>query len=133
MAPENLVSEHKSKYGFEKTVEAISSEASRKLWSMPFVHDLQASVAKSGKHIKPVKVIELCKPEYSGKMLELNDERIISVMMPCRVSVYEKEDGITYVGLLNNSLLADSLPANIASVMKTAANEIADIITLICE
>lgn len=123
MKNSQVVVEQKSRFGFEKTVQLLTETAEKHEWKVPFVHDLQQSLAKSGKHVRPVKVIEICKPQYSGKMLELNDERIISVMMPCRISVYEKEDGKTYIGLINAGELAAALPENIASVMKAAADE----------
>ncbi len=81
------------------------------------------SLAKSGKTVKPVKVIEICKPKYSGQMLELNDERIISVLMPCRISVYEKDDGFVYVSLLNTAEIVSGLPSKIARVMTEASAE----------
>ena len=124
----NLVVEHKSKFDFVKTVELLVDGAEKREWKVPFIHDLQLSLAKSGKTVKPVKVIEICKPQYSGKMLELNHERIISVMMPCRISVYEKEDGLTYVSLINTEELASGLPANIAGVMKEASDETLEIV-----
>jgi uncharacterized protein (DUF302 family) len=123
MKKSQIVVERKSRFGFEKTVQLLTETAEKHEWKVPFVHDLQQSLAKSGKHVRPVKVIEICKPQYSGKMLELNDERIISVMMPCRISVYEKEDGKTYIGLINTGELAAALPENIAAVMKAAADE----------
>ena len=123
MSKSQLVIEKKSRFGFDKTVQLLTETAEKNEWKVPFIHDLQQSLAKSGKHVKPVKVIEICKPEFSGKMLELNDERIISVMMPCRISVYEKEDGKTYIGLINAGEMAAALPENIASVMKAAADE----------
>jgi uncharacterized protein (DUF302 family) len=66
-------------------------------------------------------------------MLELNDERIISVMMPCRISVYEKEDGITYIGLINAGDLATGLQATIARVMKEASDETFEIVRSVTE
>ena len=118
-----VVLENQSRYGFDKTVEMLIAEAENREWKVPAVHDLQQSLAKSGKMVKPVKVIEICKPEYSGQMLELNHERIISVMMPCRISVYEKDDGKTYVSLINAGGLVAGLPSKIARVMKEASDE----------
>ena len=86
------------------------------------------SLEKSGKEVKPVKVIEICKPRYSGELLELNDERIISVMMPCRISVYEKDDGKTYVALINPGFMASGLPESITAVMSTASDEVFEIV-----
>lgn len=123
MKESQIVVEHKSRFGFEKTVEMLVADAERREWKIPAIHDLQQSLAKSGKTVKPVKVIEICKPEYSGQMLELNDERVISVMMPCRISVYEKDDGNTYVSLINAGEMSSGLPASIARVMKEASDE----------
>ena len=123
MKSNQLVIEHQSKHSFEKTVDLLVAEAERREWKIPAVHDLQQSLAKSGKSVKPVKVIEICKPKYSGQILELNHERIMSVMMPCRISVYEKEDGLTYIGLINAGELASGLPVKIAKVMKAASDE----------
>jgi uncharacterized protein (DUF302 family) len=127
-----IVIEHKSRFGFEKTVEMLVADAEKREWKVPAVHDLQQSLAKSGKDVRPVKVIEICKPQYSGQMLELNDERIISVMMPCRISVYEKDDGLTYVSLINTGEMVSGLPAKIARVMAEASNETFQIAKIVC-
>lgn len=128
MNEKKIVIEQRSLFGFDKTVETLIADAERKEWKVPFVHDLQQSLAKSGKAVRPVKVIEICKPKYSGQMLELNDERIISVMMPCRISVFEKEDGLTYIGLINVEALSAGLPSHIAEVMKAASDETLEIV-----
>jgi len=126
-----MVIETPSKFDFDKTVEMIISEAERRDWKVPAVHDLQQSLAKSGKTVKPVKVIEICKPVYSGQMLELNHERIMSVMMPCRISVYTKEDGKTYTALLNGAEMAAGQPVRISEVMKAASDETFEIIGVV--
>ena len=128
MKPNQLIIEETSLYDFNSTVEKLVTEAEHREWKVPFVHDLQQSLAKSGKSVKPVKVIEICKPEYSGQMLELNHERIISVMMPCRISVYEKEDGKTYIAMVNAASMVSGMPENIAGVMKSAADETLEIV-----
>jgi uncharacterized protein (DUF302 family) len=133
MKSNQLVIEQKSKFDFDKTVDLLIAEAGRREWNVPAVHDLQQSLAKSGKTVKPVKVIEICKPRYSGQMLELNDERIISVMMPCRISVYEKDDAKTYVGLINAGELATGLQTTIARVMKEASDETFEIVKSVTE
>jgi uncharacterized protein (DUF302 family) len=126
-----MVIELASRFDFEKTIDKVVSEAERREWKVPAVHDLQQSLAKSGKTVKPVKVIEICKPVYSGQMLELNHERIMSVMMPCRISVYEKDDGKTYIALLNGGELASGQPGKIAQVMNEAANETFEIVKVV--
>ncbi len=123
----SIVVENKSRYGFDETVDRLISEAEQREWKVPFVHDLQQSLAKSGKEVRPVKVIEICKPAYSGKMLELNDERIMSVMMPCRISVYMKDDGETTPPFWMVSTVGRQ-PERIAEVMKAASDETFEIL-----
>lgn len=132
-AESDLIVEQASKYTFTETVERLTAEAKARSWNIPVIHDLQKSLAKSGKEINPVTVIEICKPEYSGKLLELNYERIISVFMPCRISVYEKDDGKTYVALIDGEALAGNQPQNIAGVMKAASDEIFGIVKKVTE
>jgi uncharacterized protein (DUF302 family) len=123
MAQNKFIIEKASRFDFEKTVETLIASAGEHNWNIPAVHDLQQSLAKSGKTVNPVKVIEICKPAYSGKMLELNDERIMSVMMPCRISVYIKDDGKTYLALLDGAAMSAGMPQKIAEVMKAASDE----------
>jgi uncharacterized protein (DUF302 family) len=131
MTKKRFVIEKESKYDFDKTVDLLVAEAERREWKIPAVHDLQQSLAKSGKTVKPVKVVEICKPVYSGQLLELSDERIMSVMMPCRISVYIKNDGKTYMALVDGAEMAAGQPAKIAKVMKAASDETFEIVKTI--
>ena len=133
MKQNQFIIEEASLYDFNTTVEKLVAEAQLRGWNVPFVHDMQQSLAKSGKSINPVKVLEICKPEYSGKMLELNDERIISVMMPCRISIYEKEDGKTYIALVNAGVMASGMQDNIAAVLKSSTAESIEIVKTVTD
>ncbi len=128
MSKGDFIIELTSGYDFDRTVDNILKEAAERSWNIPATHDLQLSLFKSGKTVKPVKVIEICKPQYSGQMLELNHERIMSVMMPCRISVYVKDDAKTYVALVNGSELAAGQTEKIAKVMKAASDETMEIV-----
>jgi uncharacterized protein (DUF302 family) len=128
MSTNQLIIEQVSPFDVPTTVEKLVGAATQKEWQNPAVHNLQQSLAKSGKEVRPVQVIEICKPEYSGKMLEKSDERIVSIMMPCRISVYEKEDGKTYVALLNTSAMSAGMPATISEAINGAADETFEIV-----
>jgi uncharacterized protein (DUF302 family) len=130
MSTNKFIIEQLSPYNVASTVEKLIETATNKNWQNPAVHNLQQSLAKSGKEVKPVQVIEICKPEYSGKMLEKSDERISSVLMPCRISVYEKEDGRTYVALLDMSAMTVGLPLEIAQAVQGASDEVFEIVRL---
>ena len=128
MQTDQSIFEKESLFGFNETVELLLNAATDREWNNPATHDLQNSLAKAGKAILPVTVIEVCKPEYSGQMLELSDERIISVMMPCRISVYEKANGKTYVATVNYKLFTTGQSEVIRDVMMEASNDLEEIV-----
>ena len=128
MSTNQLIIEHVSPFTVPVTVEKLIEVAKHKGWQNPAVHNLQLSLAKSGKEVLPVEVVEICKPEYSGSMLEKNDERIVSVLMPCRISVYEKNDGKTYVALLDMSQLTDGMTQTATKAVQSASDESFEIV-----
>ena len=128
MSTNQFIVEQVSPFDVPTTVVKIIEEAVKRGWQNPAMHNLQQSLAKSGKEVRPVQVVEICKPEFSGKMLELSDERIFSVMMPCRISVYQKDDGKAYVALLDTSLMAAGMSEVVNHAMTSVSNESFDII-----
>jgi len=128
MNTNQLIIEHVSPFNVAITVEKLIEAAKQKGWQNPAVHNLQQSLAKSGKHVLPVEVVEICKPEYSGQMLEKNEERIVSVLMPCRISVYQKEDGKTYVALLDMSQMTGGMTPTATKAIHGATDESFEIV-----
>jgi uncharacterized protein (DUF302 family) len=128
MNTNQLIIEQASPFDVPTTVEKLIEAAVKKEWQNPANHNLQQSLAKSGKEVRPVQVVEICKVDYSGKMLEKNHERISSILMPCRISVYEKEDGKTYVTLLNMAAMTAGLPAETANAIHGASDETFEIV-----
>jgi len=125
--------ESKSRYSFEETVNKLSEIIPESGWKVIYVHDLQETMRKNGKEIIPVKVIELCKPVYAYKLLSDDDLRIYSNMMPCRISVYEKADGNTYVSRMNSAMLAAQIGGVVQEVMSGSYLEAEEIIGKIME
>ena len=121
--PKMMLIEDVSKFDFDTTFEMINKSVEEHNWKIPVVHDLQKTMAKFGKSVRPVKVIELCHPDHAGKILKANDERIVSSLMPCRVAIYEKEDGKTYLSRMNSGLMSSMMGGLIAEVMADAAEE----------
>lgn len=128
MKTNNVIIEQVSPFDVATTVEKLVAAATLKNWQNPAVHNLQQSLAKAGKEVRPVQVVEICKPEYSGAMLEKSDERIVSVMMPCRISVYQKEDGKTYVALLNMAEMVTGFSPVAVEAISGATKESIDIV-----
>jgi uncharacterized protein (DUF302 family) len=80
-------------------------------------------VARHGADVPGVTVFDLCSSKYSIEILERDDERIVTPMMPCRVSVYETSDGTTYVARMNSGLVARMFGGLINDVMQKASAE----------
>ncbi len=112
--------ESRSRYGFEETVSRLSEIIPEGGWKVIHIHDLQETMRKNGKEVNPVKVIELCKPDYAYRLLSEDTLRIYSNMMPCRISVYEKKDGKTYVSRLNSAMLSSMIGGVVEDVMSQA-------------
>ena len=124
-----VMQEDKSKYGFEETVTAFEAAVAEKGWVVPAVHDLQKSMAKYGTEVNSVKVFSICYPEHAVKILSGSDERIVSSMMPCRVSIYEKEDGGVYISTINSRRMSAGMQRSVRKVMKAAYEDMEEIIS----
>lgn len=124
MKLEDLFFESESPFNFETSVEKITQSINDAGWRTPAIHDLQQTMMNFGKEVLPVKVFEICHPNHSSRILERNNERVVSAMMPCRISVYEKNDGKTYVSRINSGLLANAIGGIISDVMNDATSDV---------
>jgi uncharacterized protein (DUF302 family) len=123
IAPGMMISENESIYSFEETVEMIQAEAIEAGWKVPAVHEINNSVASGGFDVAPVTVIELCKVNLAGQILSDDESRIVSSMMPCRVAVYEDEEGRIIVSRMNTGLVSKLFGGDIATIMADATDE----------
>jgi uncharacterized protein (DUF302 family) len=124
----NMFIESESKYDFDETVAKLTVEVEKKTWKLTATHDLQQTMKTFGKDVLPVKVFAVCHPKHSSKILEKDNERIVSCMMPCRVSVYKKSDGKTYISRINPAPMAKAFGGIVEQVMTESANEIEEMI-----
>jgi len=120
--PKQMFVVKESNLAFDQTIDAIEKSAAANQWGVPFKYDLQATLKGKGFDVQPVNVISLCKPAFANEILNDNNERVVSALMPCRVAVYEK-DGKTYVSMLNAALFAKFLNKKSKLVMSQASAE----------
>ena len=118
-----MVVETESPSSFDDTIQAITEAANDSGWKVPKVYRLCKSLEKEGNKIRPVAVIELCKPEYASELLSSDDTRLVSSFMPCRISVYETADGKVVVSRMNTGLVSRMFQGKIAEVMAIATQE----------
>jgi len=120
--------ENGSELSFTQTIDSLKNCGNRNGWKVLTIHDLQQSLKKNGKEVLPVNVIELCNPKYSYEVLKDDNSKLISTMMPCRISVYEKANGKTYISRINPEFLYNSFDSSKSNGMSKAIEEIESII-----
>ena len=120
--------ENESIYGFNDTVEKLSESIVSNGWKVTHVHDLHETLKKNNFDVLPVKVLEVCRPDYSVKILRNDSERIYSSLMPCRLSVYETSDGKTKISRMNSGVLAAQIGGIVEEVMSMAFNDMESIL-----
>ncbi len=128
ISPSLMFREDKYSKDFDTTVAKLEKAIGGRGWKTPVVHDLQATMLKFGKEVRSVKVLEICHPDLSYEILSQSDEKIVSSMMPCRISVYEKEDGSVWISRMNSGFLAKPMSPVIRKTMSAAAADVEEII-----
>ena len=127
--PGMMLKEAVSPYGLEETVKLIQDNALAQGWVVAGVKPLHKSVKKhGGPDILPVMLIELCEANHAASILGNDADRMISVMMPCTITVYNKADGKTYIGYMNAGLMGRMFGGNVAKVMGVVAGQQQDFI-----
>ena len=114
---QEVMIESQSKFGFTATVDSLSDVAVKNGWKVTMVHDLQETMKKNGKEVMPVKVLEICNPGLAYQILSKDELRDASPMLPCRISVYEKSDGKTYVSRMNAPAFAGMIGGDAAKTI----------------
>lgn len=108
MADVMMLREVESPYGVEETAARIQRNIqglSANGWSLSGLRNPAKAVANSGTNVPPVLLIEACSTKYSGPILKDDKTRILSILMPCTITVYKKDNGKTYIGLMNSGLM----------------------------
>ncbi|GAB1374161.1 DUF302 domain-containing protein [Bacteroidales bacterium] len=124
----NMFIKSESIHNLNSTVEIIEKSLLESNWKIMHTHNLHQSLKNHGFDVLPVVVMEVCRPDYSVKMLSLDEERLFSSLMPCRISVYETSDGKTWISRMNSGEIAREAGGITEEVMTIAFNEIEKIV-----
>ncbi len=123
-APELMVIEDESRHSFDETIELVENKAEEKGWEVPNVHILHEPVRAEGYDVQRVAVIELCQPHHAAEILADDRAKVVTSMMPCRISVYETEDDRVIVSRMNTRMMAEMFGGTVAEVMSAATEEV---------
>lgn len=92
---------------FDEAVLALEKKSAEKGFRVLHTHDVAATLAEKGFAREPLKIIEICNAKYASQVLAR--DVLISLMLPCPISVYER-DGKTEIATLLPSSIAEFFP-----------------------
>jgi uncharacterized protein (DUF302 family) len=122
--PGSMLKEYPSPYGVDETVDKIKSKALNSNWVVSGVKPLHESIKKhGGGNTRPVMLVNLCQPNHAFNILEQDENRKVSVFMPCTISVFQKSDGSTWIGAMNAGLMGRMFGGRVAEVMSMVSDE----------
>lgn len=121
-----MFNEIESPFGVEETAARIQRNIQGledRGWKLSGLRDPSKAVAFSGTNVLPVLLVEACSTTYSGPLLKDDDTRILSILMPCSITVYKKDNGKTYIGLMNSGLMGQLFGSKVAAIMGEVAKD----------
>ena len=118
-----MFKETPSPFGMEETVARIQQNIQKtgNGWTLSGLRNPARAVQNDGGNTLPVLMVEACSTKYSGPILKEDEHRILSILMPCKITVYKKQDGKVYIGTMNAGLMGHLFGPTVSSVMTEVA------------
>jgi uncharacterized protein (DUF302 family) len=112
-----------SPFGVEETVARIQQNIQNtgNGWALSGLRNAAKPIEADGGNVLPVLMIEACSTKYSGPILKDDSYRFLSNLMPCKISVYKKSDGKTYIGMMNAGFMGWMFGAKVGWIMSHVA------------
>ena len=92
-------------------------------WALSGLRNPAKAVQNDGGNVLPVMMIEACSTKYSGPILKEDTVRFLSILMPCKISVYKKNDGKVYIGTMNAGLMGKMFGPMVGEIMGHVAED----------
>lgn len=126
MAGSLMIREVPSPFGLEETAARIQANIQameHKGWKLSGLRDPSKAINAAGGNVLPVLLVEACSTTYSKPLLKEDASRMLSIMMPCTITVYKKDDGKVYIGLMNAGLMGKMFGSKVAEIMAQVAED----------
>ena len=128
-----MLIENESPLGFDETLAKLEENAKYMGWKVPkkWKINFQNNLKKvTGVDIGKNQVLKMCEPEAAAKILVHDQYKLLTTMMPCTISVYEKSNGKTYISIMNMEMLGMIYGGVIAEIAAELAPQMMDMIKL---
>ena len=120
-----MFNERVSPFGVEETVARIQHniQDTGNGWSLSGLRNPARAVQADGGNTLPVLMVEACSTKYSKPILNEDSVRFLSILMPCKISVYKKNDGKVYIGTMNAGLMGKMFGPLVGDIMSQVAQD----------
>ena len=114
-----------SPFGVEETAARIQQNIQNvgNGWALAGLRNPAKAVEADGGNALPVLMVEACSTKYSGPILRDDKVRYLSILMPCKISIYKKNDGKTYIAGMNAGLMGKFFGPMVGEVMGHVADD----------
>lgn len=120
----SMMTEKQSSLGFNETVTALQDAAKKRGWEVGPAMDMQEAMLKAGqKDAKPFKILPMCKKDLTEALLNTQAMNRVMPFAPCRISVFEGNDGKVYVAKPNTEFMAQMATPVFAPLLQQFAAE----------
>lgn len=110
----SLIYEYESKLGYDETIATIKKNIDNSPgWVVRFEAGCSTPKIKDGSKIT---IMKLCHNKYGATLLNDQNTRKTSAIIPCTFAIYQKSDGKVYISRVNVSLLGNFLGGNAAKI-----------------
>lgn len=114
-----------SKFGFDETVDKLHDNALNNGWTIPDVRNLQQEYIDSGlKEMTRLKVLYFCNSQGGYTILQNDEKKAMSVMMPMGVSVFEKKDGSVEIAAMNLGMMGGMFSSEVKEVLTDSSKRL---------
>ncbi len=103
---------------FDEAVSAVERNSEAKGFRVLHTHDVAATLAGKGFPREPLKIVEICNARYASEVLQ--KDITTALMLPCPISVYEKESK-THISTMLPSIMSEFFPGK---GIEAVANEV---------
>jgi uncharacterized protein (DUF302 family) len=111
MMPKMMMKRYKSKFGFEETINALEKSAPLNNWHVPDTRDLSKLWLEQGvENPYRVKILYFINSKCGRDITNEDEMKVMTVMMPMGVSVYETSDGSIEIAAMNIKMMSGMLP-----------------------
>ena len=120
-----MFTERVSPFGIEETVARIQHniQDTGKGWTLAGLRNPARAIQNDGGNALPVMMVEACSTRYSKPILNEDSVRFLSILMPCKISVYKKNDGKVYIGTMNAGLMGKMFGPLVGDIMGQVAED----------